>query len=334
MSKGNIEKEAMLRGFAGELEKLSEEKVAVGLLTLLGLGAGSHVLANLAMKGAHGTKFLKGVRSRGLARGVREALEGAPRGVRSRALETWVGPELTAPESLGRVLGQKLRDLPTGQRYRLLKKLRKQIAMTPELRGAPLIEDIVPGLNKALASALPKPGVIREAGALAKAAPYAPVPLLAATEPAALVHAGINRLRLMAARSAPGKRFMSRGAQKGMSESPLGEVLRGAERTVASYHPSQASLKGARSAVGESILPPTNPLSAAKERTFDTLVSPAALNTRRLGRAMGELAARPGGAQRLAKIHGALSPVTKDVAPAVVKKHTSSLGLPGLTPLG
>ena len=68
--------------------------------------------------------------------------------MKSKMLERFVGPELTATEHVGRQLGDQLRELPRGQQYRTLKKLRKETAMSPELSHTPIAEDVVAGVNR------------------------------------------------------------------------------------------------------------------------------------------------------------------------------------------
>jgi len=255
-----------------QLTKISScvefEKNAVDPLTLAGLGALSHVGANLAVKAGHGTKFLRNVRSGGLARGIRSGIEGKPQGIGSRMLETWAGPELVATEHAGRGIGKILRGRTPHQQKRALKKLRKAVAMNPNLKHTPIMEDVVGGVTKAIEGGLPKAGPVREAGRLARAAAFAPAPILAATEPSALVHMGINVARKGVAQSKAGKEFMRKGMKRGLVEG------------------------GADAA------------PSVRERIMDVLVSPAALHTERMGRAMADLPATAS-KEQLARLTGA-----------------------------
>jgi hypothetical protein len=230
---------------------------------------------------------LAGHRANTMAKGLRGALEGTSRSAGSMLKERWAGPEHVVPEQVGRFFGGKLRDLNPGQRYRALKKLRKAVAMTPELHHTPLFEDIVPAVNRALATPLPKPGAVQAQSFASKAAPYLGVPAAAVTEPGSLVHLGVNRLRSAIAESPFGRKFMRRTAQDGFTSTPVGEAARTALE-----------------------MPKPTPLSRAKEIATDVFISPAALDAHRIGTSIGNLASQPGGVQKVKKIQGALEPMT------------------------
>lgn len=243
--------------FYDELAKLGGltdtymKKEAIDPLTAAIVGTASHVGMNRLVKATHNTGIARGIRAGGLSRGIRGALEGKAQGLGSRMAETWVGPELIAPEHVGRVVGSHLRDLPTGQRYRALKKLRKTVAMSPSMRQTPIMEDVVGGVNRALAKPLPTPGLVQKPSFLQRVLPGASMAAVAPFEPGAVVHAGVNRARLAVAGSAPGMRFMRDQGKEGL-------------------------LHGAPSRTHEALM--------------DTFVSPAALDTRRLGHTIAETA--------------------------------------------
>jgi hypothetical protein len=263
-------------GYVPITKEGSMEKEGVDPLTIAGLGALSHFGANLAVKAGHGTKLLRGVRAGRMAKGLRSGIEGTPQGVGSRIAETWVGPELIAGEHVGRRVGGLLRGRSRGQQTRALKKLRKAVAMNPELQKAPFFEDVVPGVNRALEGGLPKEGPIRQAGFLRRAAPAALAPIVGAIEPAALVHAGVNVARKAVATSKSGREFMATGAEKGL--------LRSAMET------------GEKARIGK-----------LREILMDTLVSPAALHTERMGQAIGHLASEgPAATEKLKRLAGAM----------------------------
>jgi hypothetical protein len=244
--------ERSYRAFLDELGHLPEltdahmEKEAVDPLTLGLLGTASHVGANLAVKAGHGTRFLKNVRATRMSEGIRRALEGKAQGLGSRMAETWVGPELIAPEHVGRRIGGQLRELTTGQRYRALKKLRKSVAMSPDLQKAPILEDMVGGVNRALASPLPAPGAIQKPSFLQRVLPNASIPAVGMVAPESVVHAGINKIRKAVATSGTGRQFLKDQAVEG--------AIHGAP-------------------------------SKAHQVLMDTFVSPSALATRRVGEA-------------------------------------------------
>lgn len=247
--------------FYDELDQIQMTKEAIDPLTIMGVGALSHLGANLAVKAGHGTKLLRRVRARTLAKGIRSGVEGTSQGPLSRLGEMWAGPELLAGEHVGRRVGGLLRGRSKGQQRRALKKLRKAVAMDPALQKAPIFEDVIPGVTRALKGGLPKEGPIRKASLIERAAPYALVPAAAAYEPAALVHAGVNVARKAVASSGAGKRFMRKGFGTGLQRG--------------------ASEVGSAANIGR-----------VKERLMDTIVSPAALHTERVGQTLGQIGAQ------------------------------------------
>lgn len=236
------------------------------------MGLATHIGANLGMKALHGTKLMGGIRSGGMARGIQRGVSGAPQGVGSRAAELFVGPELTATEHAGATLGKQLREMPVGRRYRRLKKLRKTVASDPSLHSAPIFEDMVPAINRTLERGLPKVGPERKASLLSRAAPYAMAAPIAAVDPALLVHAGVNLTRRAVAQSAPGMEFMRNGLVRGAT---------GLAPREAAQRASTAVMRGASPVVGAA-----QPPSGLRMRIYDTLVSPAALDTERMGAAI------------------------------------------------
>jgi len=265
--------EAQAKSFLREVEK-----TAIGPLTVMGLGALSHLGANLAVKATHGTRLMRNVRAAGMARGVRRGIAGNPQGVGSRMTETWLGPELIAPEHAGAVIGKSVRAHTKGQRYRALKKLRKGVAMNPELQHTPIVQDIVGGVNRVLSRGVPRVGRERSASLLQKAAPYSLAPALALTEPSALVHGAVNVARKVVAESGPGKTFMRKKFIQGMTGKSSDKIkgLAGAEYVTGRL--ARDPIVSAQRILGSPQMP-----GGAKARLIDTLVSPAALDTQRLG---------------------------------------------------
>jgi hypothetical protein len=256
------------------------------LSATLAAGAVSHVGSNILTKALHGP--LAGARARGMATGIQHGLSGAPRSAKSHWIEKWLGPEHTMAEETGGLLGGELRQLPVGTRYRTLKKLRKSVAMAPELKHTPVFEDVVPAINRTLSTPLPAAGPVQKANRLSQYSPYLGVPAAAVLEPGLLAHMGVNQLRSSIAKSSIGRRFMGNQAKAGFGETPVGQGI-------------MAAISGE----------PVAPMSRAKELATDVFLSPAALAPRRIGRDLGKMLEQPEGQQRLKRIAGAVSPVMK-----------------------
>jgi hypothetical protein len=219
-----------LVGFYDEITSIHDlEKTAIDPVTMLLGGAASHIGTNLVARKLHHSPLLTSARSKGLGRGIREAIEGKPRGFKSRATELLAGPDFTASEDIGRLLGSGLRNKSRGQQHRALKKLRKATAMAPEdVRSLPFFEDLVPGINRALEAPLPRTGRIEQLSRAQRAAPYLAAAPAAILEPGAAVHMGVNKLRSLAANSPLGKKFAKNSLIAGARESTLADRVMGA----------------------------------------------------------------------------------------------------------
>lgn len=303
-----------LTAFSAELRDISDlEKRAIDPLTIAASGVLSHIGGNVATKLLH--PRLAGHRASTMASGVRDALTGTPRAASSMLKERWLGPEHVQSEVVGRLLGGQLRELPVGRQYRTLKKIRKAVAMTPELKHTPVFEDTVSAVNRMLASPLPKAGPVQAQSLMSKAAPYLGVPVALATEPGALVHLGVNRLRSAIAASPMGRGFMRRTGLEGVSSTPIGE------RAIQAGRLAPHSIGGL--AQGMALSPegklvgrlleqgPAKPMSKLKELATDVFISPAALDARRMGESLGSLASQPGGLKKIQRLQGAFEPVTR-----------------------
>ena len=293
----------MYPSFFDELEQIKAthlEKRAIDPVSLLTAGAVSHFGTNLAVRASHGTQMMRNFRSDKLSEGLRRGIAGEGPTVSSRFRDLWLGPELGQNEQLGSMLGGQMRDVSVGHRYRGLKKLRKAIAI-PELQHTPVFEDVVGGVNKALAKPLPRAAPIQAPTAMDrvdKASPYAGIPGLAATEPAAMIHGGINRLRTYLAGSPVGQRWMRRGAQKGFQQG-----------TGMDMHVQH---------LGDQV----------KNNVIDTAVSPAARDAEKMGRTFGGLTTSTGGSDKLRRILGAAhTAVGADKAKQLVDRITHQPGL-------
>jgi len=268
------------------------EKVAVDpLTTALGLGGAFHVGANVAAKSLwhpskaltkvpllgegvrRASRFFSTQRQSQLAKGVREGLSGKKRPTSSRTLELASGPELFANRPVGQELGENLREMSKGKRYRFLKKLRKEVASTPELRKTPVFEDVVGGVNKLFAGGkLPKakkgmefpremmgkPQRAWEGGIK----PYLPIAAVGTAVPKVMVHSGVNLARLGTAYSKPGKKYMREEATKGVVGKYLPSLKRskGMERAVDTLVSPMAGSRGPRTVANDlARLAETNP---------------------------------------------------------------------------
>jgi hypothetical protein len=304
-----------LKGFSDELEKIASlEKEAITPISLLLAGVGSHLGSNVITKALHHTKPLMTWRKRSMGRGIRQSLSGDPRGIESRMAETWIGPDYAVSEEIGRRIGNALRDRSKGQQYRALKKMRKAVAEAPaSVRSLPIMEDLIPGINRALETPLPNVGVAREATRLQKAAPYAVAPL-AALEPGLLVHMGINKMRSAIARSRTGKQYLKDTAMRGVQESPLARKV-------------QNALPG----VFQNKIP-----SPRQERLRDMGVgfglSPATLAPKNLAKGLSSAVTDPSQARSMRRLTGAFQTLAGSKAnplAGVILKGTTSNTLAG-----
>lgn len=225
------------------------EKQAV--LGTMAAGAGLHMATNLGMKMLKGTKAGHKMESAMMAAGMRRGAQGKQLGHITRDIARYgVGPETLVPHEVGRRIGAESAKMSKGRRIKLLKKLRKNIASSPELREAPVTGPMVGAINrvlqgkKSLADKLP---TVAEGAKRSKASRAASAALgagAAIAEPHSALHMGLNVARAQTAKSKAGKRFLGKQLEKG--------------------------LKGKK----------MNPALAA---ATDLAVSPGALDTRRLG---------------------------------------------------
>lgn len=229
------------------------EKQALDPVSLLGLGALSHVGANVAAKAIKKTRVGKRMGMGSMAAGIRRGMTGQElgHGVK-RVANTVIGPESLAGHEIGRHLGKGLKSQSKGRQRKLLKKLRKNIASNPELLNAPYGQSMVGGINRVLEKGVGG-GRVGKAMSVAEGAKPtlasrvgsgAVIGGLAVTEPSSIAHMGVNVAREHAAKSQLGQKFMRQQFQKG--------------------------LEGKK-------------LNKAQELATDLLLSPKALDTRRMG---------------------------------------------------
>lgn len=244
--------DSVYRGVRAELEKSAVLGTALW-------GAASHLGTNLGIKLTHNTGRARRFRARQLAHGIRRGISGERESLKTKMGKVWAGPELWVNQDVGAALGSHMRDLPRGRQIKGLKKLRKAVAMNPALQHAPVFEDTVAGVNRVLANraaSLPKPGPVQADSWWRKALPYAAIPVMAVAEPASLAHAGVNVARRQVAKSHTGRTFMTNAA-------------RDAASAAMNHHPFMSSMR---------------------QGVWDTVVSPAALNSARAATALTQTA--------------------------------------------
>lgn len=243
------------------------EKTAI--IGSMALGAGLHMGANAGFKTFRNSHAGHEFEANQIASGYRQAIAGKKVNPVVRNVATFgVGPEVMVNYDLGQGLGGQMKDMSKGKRYRTLKKLRKNVAMTTHVKEAPVGKSIVPAVNRILDG---RTGIMDKMPTVASnAAPTMGQKALSAglgaaavaAEPHAAIHMGINATRRAVATSSKGKEFMRDQFVNG--------VRRGG-------------------------------VSKAVSAATDLAVSPAALDTRRLGAAMAkEHAANPRLARRVA----------------------------------
>lgn len=262
---------AQLAGFRSELDHIRMEKKAIFDPVSLGLlGTGMHMTANLGYKGLRATGAGHRFEAGQVASGYRHGMAGKRINPIIKNVATFgLGPESLVNYDIGRHLGQEASTLSKGRRYRELKKLRKNVAMSNSVREAPIGRSVVPAVNRILSG---EKGIMDRlptvaAGAkstLGQRAVSAGVgAAAAAAAPDSLIHMGINATRNALGKGRIGKKFMDDQFNRGLSSGPIGKL---------------------------------------KSHLTDILVSPAALDTRRLGAAIQQDSlTNPGRSARLAQ---------------------------------
>ncbi len=74
------------------------------------------------------------------SKGIREGVSGELPSIKSEMGKNWVAPEVFEGRILGKEVGHISRAVPKRVRYKALKKIRKRVAQTPELRDDPLLQ--------------------------------------------------------------------------------------------------------------------------------------------------------------------------------------------------
>lgn len=216
--------------FEDELQRIKE---AMDPITLAALGAGAHFGANSGFKAFTGTKAGHRFEAGQLADGYTHALEGKKLNPVARNVANYgVGPESLAHYDVGQGLGTQLSTMGKGDRYRYLKKMRKDIAMTQHIKEAPIARAVIPGINRILDN---KPGMMSRIPTVAanaqttfgqKAMSAALGAGAVAAAPDTAIHMGLNAVRSAVGGSSKGKEFMGKqfaeGAKGNMMNNSLG----------------------------------------------------------------------------------------------------------------
>lgn len=263
-----------------------EKQAMLGTLALTG---GLHAGANAIMKGLRNSHVGHKIEAAQMATGMRHALTKKKLNPIVNNIATYgIGPESLVSYQAGNALGNQMTGLGKGGQYKYLKKLRKNMAMTNELKNAPMTKDIVPAVNRVLENRnsfmdkLPtvahdaKPTVLQRAASTGIGA------AAIAAEPHSAIHMGINAIRNRVGKSSLGTKFMKN------------QFVQGVRNGEASPLVSNAS---------------------------DLLISPAALDTQRLGAALTKETANPKALRLLKSTVGSTSklPKVQDTAAAMIQ---------------
>lgn len=205
-----------------------EKQAILGTMALTG---GLHMGANALMKGLRGSHLGHKIEAAQMATGLRHAVAGKTLNPIAKNIANYgIGPESMMSYQAGSALGETLQGAGKGKQYKYLKKLRKNVAMTDSLKGAPITKDIVPAVNRVLQNrtslmdkiptvdkgaktTLLQRGVSAGLGALAISA-----------DPHSALHMGVNALRDQVSKSRMGETFAKKQFKDGLTKgapSPL-----------------------------------------------------------------------------------------------------------------
>jgi hypothetical protein len=244
---------------ATQFNSFTKEKTAI--LESMLLGAGLHVGANALQKGFRNSQMGHNYEHDQIAKGYQHALEGRQINPVLKNIKTiGIGPESMLHYNIGHKLGTKMSRLPENARSLALNTMRNGVASSRHIQKAPLGNAVVGGIDRILS---PKPqGMVGRL--MGKVFPT----VAAGSKPTIghrLVSSGIGAATVAAApHSAIHMGFNA--ARRGIATSEIGK----------GFMKSQF-LKGVQGATAPSRL---------RQGLTDMLVSPAALDTRRLGTAI------------------------------------------------
>lgn len=217
------------------------------------LAGGLHFGTNAAMKALKGSHLGHSLESAQFATGMRNALQGKKlHPVAKDVMQYGVGPESMVSMDAGSLLGKHLSTLSKAKQFKNLKKIRKAVGMTESIKNAPIVKDVVPGINRHLSGnttlldKIPTVPINHQTTKLQKALSLGLGAGAAAADPHSIVHMGINAIRKGVGESVKGQEFMKNQFMSGIKNKPLNPAL---------------------------------------STIIDIAVSPAALDTRRIGEA-------------------------------------------------
>lgn len=206
------------------------EKTAI--LGTMALAGGLHLGANMAMKALKGTQTGHNLESSQFSTGLRNRLNNQKLNPVVKNVATYgVGPEALMSHDAGTMLGDQLAPLSKGRQFREMKKIRKGLAMTDSLRQAPIVKDVIPGINRTLENRtsvfdkLPKVPINQQPTRLQKALSFGLGAGAVALEPHSAVHMGINATRNAVGNSQMGQKFMKDQLIQGVQNKAPGKLM-------------------------------------------------------------------------------------------------------------
>ena len=196
------------------------------------LAGGLHLGTNAAMKALKESHLGHSLESAQFATGMRNALQGKKlHPVAKDVMQYGIGPESMVSMDAGSLLGKHLSALPKAKQFKSLKKIRKAVSMTDAVKNAPIVKDVIPGINRhlsgntSLLDKIPTVPINQPTTKLQKALSLGLGAGAVAADPHSIVHMGINALRKGIGESSKGKEFMKNQFMSGIKNKPLNPAL-------------------------------------------------------------------------------------------------------------
>ena len=196
------------------------------------LAGGLHFGTNAAMKALKNSHMGHSLESAQFATGMRNALQGKKlHPVAKDVMQYGIGPESMVSMDAGSLLGKHLSALPKAKQFKSLKKIRKAVGMTEAVKNAPIVKDVIPGINRhlsgntSLLDKIPTVPIDQSTTKLQKAISLGLGAGAVAADPHSIVHMGINALRKGIGESSKGKEFMKNQFMSGIKNKPLNPAL-------------------------------------------------------------------------------------------------------------
>lgn len=196
------------------------------------LAGGLHLGTNAAMKALKNSHMGHSLESAQFATGMRNALQGKKlHPVAKDVMQYGIGPESMVSMDAGSLLGKHLSALPKAKQFKSLKKIRKAVGMTEAVKNAPIVKDVIPGINRhlsgntSLLDKIPTVPIDQSTTKLQKAISLGLGAGAVAADPHSIVHMGINALRKGIGESSKGKEFMKNQFMSGIKNKPLNPAL-------------------------------------------------------------------------------------------------------------